>query len=146
MGTLSLSFFPVCFTAMSLLRGTSSCCAVLEHPALSIVLLPSLDLHLCCHHFFLNSLTPRAARCRLLAVASAGQQEMSPPWHKPTELKSVLLWGLSGCQAGALSLSCTFPDGLWLQDPAQAAPCEEFSNKISIQKSWGHGSSSRAHS
>lgn len=58
----SVTFFPVCFSTMSLLRENSSCCGVLEHPPLGIVLLPSLDLHLYGHRFVINSLLQKRRR------------------------------------------------------------------------------------
>lgn len=58
----SVTFFPVCFSTMSLLRENSSCCGVLEHPPLGIVLHPSLDLHLYGHCFIINRLLQKRGR------------------------------------------------------------------------------------
>lgn len=58
----SVTFFPVCFSTMSLLRENSSCCGVLEHPPLGIVLHPSLDLHLYGHCFIINRLLQKKGR------------------------------------------------------------------------------------
>lgn len=63
-----VTFFPVCFSTMSLLRENSSCCGVLEHPPLGIVLLPSLDLHLYGHRFVINRLLPKRRQRRLRCV------------------------------------------------------------------------------
>lgn len=57
-----VTFFPVCFSTMSLLREKSSDCGVLEHPPLGIVLPCLLDLHLCCHRLVVNRLFKERSR------------------------------------------------------------------------------------
>lgn len=73
------TFFPVCFSTMSLLREKSSGCGVLEHPPLGIVLPSLLDLHLCCHRLIINRLLERGKERSDVAKGLSGDTGINLP-------------------------------------------------------------------